>query len=146
VRVKAGTLSGRGTIAGPVTVGNGAGPSAFLAPGTEGIATLTIQSEIILNADSNYAYTINTKNARADEAIANGVTINAGAVFSISAAGHRRLPAGTAFTAINNTAATPISGPFSNLADGSTVTVGANPFQASYEGGDGNDLTLTVVP
>jgi hypothetical protein len=26
------------------------------------------------------------------------------------------------------------------------VTVNGNNFQASYTGGDGNDLTLTVVP
>ena len=35
---------------------------------------------------------------------------------------------------------------FSNLADGSTVTLGINKLQVSYSGGDGNDLTLTVVP
>jgi hypothetical protein len=47
---------------------------------------------------------------------------------------------------INNTAATPIAGTFSNLADGSTFTVGSNNYQVNYEGGTGNDLTLTVVP
>jgi len=25
------------------------------------------------------------------------------------------------------------------------ITIGSNKFQANYEGGDGNDLTLTVV-
>jgi hypothetical protein len=55
------------------------------------------------------------------------------------------LTAGTVFTLINNTATTPIAGTFSNLADGATVTIGSNNFQASYSGGDGNDLTLTVV-
>ena len=33
-----------------------------------------------------------------------------------------------------------------NLPDGSTFTAGRNNYQASYEGGTGNDLTLTVVP
>ena len=47
---------------------------------------------------------------------------------------------------INNIAATRIKGTFSNLADGSIITIGSNTFQVSYEGGDGNDLTLTVVP
>jgi len=56
------------------------------------------------------------------------------------------LPIGTVFTAISNTSEAPISGTFFNLADGSTFTVGSNTFQATYEGGDGNDLTLTVVP
>ena len=49
-------------------------------------------------------------------------------------------------TLISNTSATPISGTFSNLPDGSIVTINGNNFQASYSGGDGNDLTLTVVP
>ena len=33
-----------------------------------------------------------------------------------------------------------------NLPDGATITSGNNTFQANYEGGNGNDLTLTVVP
>lgn len=37
-------------------------------------------------------------------------------------------------------------GTFSNLADGSTFTVNGNTFQADYERGTGNDLTLTVEP
>lgn len=45
-----------------------------------------------------------------------------------------------------NTAVTPSSGSFSNLPDGAIINVSGNNFQASYEGGDGNDLTLTVVP
>jgi hypothetical protein len=56
------------------------------------------------------------------------------------------LPVGTVFTAINNTSATPISGTFTNLPDGSTVFAGGKNCQVSYEGGDGNDLTLTVLP
>jgi len=47
---------------------------------------------------------------------------------------------------IRNTSADPISGTFSNLPDGAIVNVNGNNLQASYEGGDGNDLTLTVVP
>jgi hypothetical protein len=49
-------------------------------------------------------------------------------------------------TVINNTAAAAITGTFSNLADGAIVNMNGNNLQASYEGGDGNDLTLTVVP
>jgi autotransporter-associated beta strand protein len=53
---------------------------------------------------------------------------------------------GTVITVISNTSATPISGTFSNLPDGSTINVGGRNCQVSYSGGDGNDLTLTVVP
>ena len=44
------------------------------------------------------------------------------------------------------TGAKPISSTFSNLPDSGIVNVNSNNLGASYEGGDGNDLTLTVVP
>jgi hypothetical protein len=62
------------------------------------------------------------------------------------ARGNQALPLGTIFIAIDNRSAQPIAGNFSNLPDGSTFTVNNNTFQASYEGGDGNDLTLIVAP
>ncbi|MDQ3198362.1 MAG: hypothetical protein M3Q46_04105 [Verrucomicrobiota bacterium] len=52
---------------------------------------------------------------------------------------------GLVLTLISNTSANAISGQFSNLPDGAIVTIGGNNFQADYLGGDGNDLTLTVV-
>ena len=58
----------------------------------------------------------------------------------------RPIPVGRIFTPINNTGPEPIIGGFSNLIDGAVVTVGSNRFRANYHGGDGNDLTLTVVP
>ena len=61
-----------------------------------------------------------------------------------------RLPAASSLraavlTIINNTATTPIAGTFTNLPEGAQV-FGRRAFQVSYKGGDGNDLTLTVVP
>ena len=78
--------------------------------------------------------------------IANGVTIDSGAQFNFVAFANKTLRVGKVFVVISNTAATPISGTFANLPDGSTFTAGANRFQVSYSGGDGNDLTLMVVP
>jgi hypothetical protein len=37
-------------------------------------------------------------------------------------------------------------GTFRKLPDDGIVTINGNNLQANYEGGDGNDLTLTVVP
>jgi hypothetical protein len=53
---------------------------------------------------------------------------------------------GTVAIVINNTAATPIAGEFENLPDGLVFTSEDNTFQVDYEGGDGNDLTLTRIP
>jgi hypothetical protein len=33
-----------------------------------------------------------------------------------------------------------------NLPDDGVLSIGEKNFQANYEAGDGNDLTLTVVP
>lgn len=145
VEVNAGILGGRGTIAGTVTVGNGTGARAVLAPGRseDKAGTLRIQSALTFNSDATYKFELKTKRAIADKVIANGVTIS-GARFSFVSCGSSALLPGTVFTVIDNTAATPIAGTFSNLADGSTLVADGNTFQVSYEGGDGNDLTLTV--
>lgn len=148
VQVNAGTLGGAGTIGGPVTVGTGSGSGAFLSPGITVAShrTLTLRGSLTFNSDASYRCGFNSSTSRADKVVANGVTINGGAQFSFEDSNASALPLGTVFTVISNTAATPIAGTFSNLADGSTIIIGSNTFQASYEGGDGNDLTLTVVP
>lgn len=146
VQVNAGTLGGSGTIGGAGTVGTGSGAGAFLAPaaGTVRQATLTIQSTLTLEADSTYTYTFKAKGrrSRTDQIIANGVTIN-GATIAVQGTVQGALQAGSVLTVISNTSANPI---FSNLADGAIVSVEGNDLQANYQGGDGNDLTLAVVP
>ena len=149
VQVNAGTLAGRGTIAGAVTVGTGSGAGAVLAPGGSGGKPgnpLTIQSTLTFKSDATYKVDLNSLHVIADEVIVNGVTIENGALFSLLGSGQGILAPGTVFTVIDNTSGTPIAGTFANLADGSTLTVKRNTYQANYEGGDGNDLTLTVVP
>jgi autotransporter-associated beta strand protein len=147
VQVNAGTLVGRGIIAGAVTVGTGSGASAVMAPGRRELkpGTLTIQSTLTFNSDATYEVSLNTNDAIADQVVANGVIIS-GARFSLVDHGRFALTQGTVFTVIDNDSGTPIAGRFANLADGSIFTKHGNTFQASYEGGDGNDLTLTVMP
>jgi autotransporter-associated beta strand protein len=148
VLVNGGRLGGTGLITGAVTVGSGSGSGAFLSPGPNKVrvGTLTIQHALSFHPDGTYEFSLNSDMTVADNVLANGVTIDAGAQFAFTSVGTAILPAGTAFTVISNTAVTPIAGTFANLADGSTVVIGSNTYQVSYSGGDGNDLTLTVVP
>ncbi len=150
VQVEGGKLGGKGMIAGAVTIGRGSGAGAVLAPGyLHGVGrpgALTIQSPLAFRSDGTYQMELNSSNVTADEVIANGVTINAGAQFSFLDFGSASLPQGTVFSAINNTAANPIAGAFVNLPDGSTFTNNGNTYKVNYKGGDGNDLILTVVP
>ncbi len=149
VSVNTGTLGGSGVISGAVTIGTGSGGGAFLAPagGTKRQATLTSQSALTFNADATYTYTFRARGnrTRTDEVVAVGVTISGGATLVSRGTIQGTLPAGLVLTVINNTSATPINGTFSNLPDGAILTINGNKLQASYEGGDGNDLTLTVV-
>jgi autotransporter-associated beta strand protein len=149
VQVTGGTLSGDGSIGGAVTIGGGSGPAALaprVHPGKE--ATLTIQSSLTFQTGGTYLYNFkaNRNNSKADEVIANGVTITGSATLTVDGKVDGRLRVGTTLILISNTAATPIAGTFANLPDGSILTIDGTHFQASYEGGDGNDLTLTVVP
>lgn len=148
VQVNAGRLGGKGTIAGAVIVGTGSGPGAVLTPGNNATThgTLTIQSTLTFKSDATYNFSLRSSISAADEVVANGVTINSGAQFTFAGVGATALSTGKVFKVIDNTAATSITGVFSNLADRSTFTSNGSTYQANYEGGDGNDLTLTVVP
>ena len=145
VQVKAGTLSGTGKISGAVTVATGTSAATLLPGAATEPGTLTLQSTLTFSPLATYKFVINSSTPIADEVLANGVTIKRGAQFSFTDLGSAVLPTGTAFTVISNTSANRIAGTFANLADRSTFTAGSNTFQANYKGGDGNDLTLTVV-
>jgi autotransporter-associated beta strand protein len=147
VRVNAGNLGGNGKIRGTVIVGTGGGSGAGLAPGKNSVTpgALAIGKTLLLMPDATYRVTLNSSEVAADKVSARGVRIRSAQIALLDLA-TGVLPPGTVFTVIENTSPNPILGTFSNLVDGSTITVRNNTYQASYEGGDGNDLTLTVVP
>ena len=150
VQVNSGTLGGSGIISGTATIGSSGGSSAFLAPAatTGKQMTLHLAGALTFKRGGTYTWTIssNRQEVLSDEVVANGVTIESGARFTVVPTVHGSLSQGTIFTVISNTAATPIAGTFANLADGITLDFGPNHLMVSYEGGDGNDLTFTVVP
>lgn len=102
---------------------------------------------LILQADGTYIFTFQARRnqARADEVIANGVTINSDATIHIKGQANGVLRPGLTLTVLSNTSPNRIVGAFANLPEGTILTVNGNDFLASYTGGDGNDLTLTVV-
>jgi autotransporter-associated beta strand protein len=147
VQVDGGILGGTGIIAGETSIGLGTTAPAILKPSAGGKkpATLTIQSALHFKGGA-FDYQVDTRKAQGDQVVANGVSIENQDAFNFATVSNRKLPVGQVFIAISNTAATPISGTFGNLPDGATFRAGKNTFQANYEGGDGNDLTLTVIP
>jgi hypothetical protein len=142
------SFGGSGAIGAGVKIGTGSGTGATLAPGPGGRppGTLQIKRALTFNSDGIYQAQVNSSNASADSVVADGVTINAGAQFAFADLGNGTLAHGTVFTIISNTSTSPSAGTFSNLPDGSMFTANGNTYQVSYEGGDGNDLALTVIP
>ncbi len=143
-----GLLGGIGVIAGDAIIGSGQGSGAQLAPSSGGAkpSALTLQGSLKFHQGSAYLAKIYHASMTADEVIANSIVIESGATFTPISADSGTLPVGTVLTVISNTSAVGIAGNFSNLPDGAIVAIGPNNFQANYEGGDGNDLTLTAVP
>lgn len=148
LKVNAGVLGGRGFISGNVTVGTDNGPGAALrtAINTRELINLVIRGSLTLKSDASFQSRLHPDRNQADRVTANGVTIGDGAMFGFIGQRFASLPEGSVFTVIDNQSSTPISGHFTNLPDGGTITYSVTSFQANYEGGNGNDLTLTVVP
>jgi hypothetical protein len=126
---------------------NISGNGSFLAPGASvnQPGTLTLQSSLTFLSDGFFNVGL-SRGPAVSQVVANGVTIQAEAQFAFFNNRGVTVPVGTVFILINNTAATPIGGVFENLPDGLIFTDQGNRFQIDYEGGDGNDLTLTRIP
>ncbi|WP_052703348.1 Ig-like domain-containing protein [Comamonas thiooxydans] len=137
-----GTLAGTGILGGNVTVQS----SGLLSPGNAGAGSLTINGNLQMNAGSVLAVEINgtTAGTQYDQVVVNGAVIVAGATLSAT---HGYTPGlGDVYTIISNNLADAVTGSFSGLAEGGTLTAGGNSIQltANYAAGDGNDFTLTA--
>jgi autotransporter-associated beta strand protein len=146
VTILAGTLGGNGTIDGAALVGTSG--KGRIAPGAGGRdpATLHLLGNVHFFNNGSLACKFYPSRGASDSVNAGAVTIDARALFSISNVGTGQFALGTVLTLITNVGASPIFGNFINLRDGETLTVNGNTFLVDYSGGDGNDLTLTVVP
>jgi autotransporter-associated beta strand protein len=148
VHINSGRLGGTGIIAGSVTLGDRRG-RAILSPGKKfnfKPGTLTIQGSLLFNPGATFSVGLNRDLPAVDRIVANGVTIGKHVVFSFASLGSGVLCPGKVFTVIENTSVAPIAGTFGNLPDNAVLTANDRNLRVSYEGGDGNDLTLTVVP
>jgi autotransporter-associated beta strand protein len=140
VTVTGGTLGGTGTT-GPLTASGGS-----VAPGNSpGIHTAN--GNVAINFASSFVVELNglTSGTQYDQLKVNG-TVNLGGATLSATLGSGFAPAvGTAFTLIDNDGTDAVTGMFSGLPQGATVTFGGLPFTVKYTGGSGNDVVLTVV-
>jgi fibronectin-binding autotransporter adhesin len=140
-------------VANGVTIGTGGGGTATLELGNAAGATLVtgtfaLGSTLTLDSDANFIFSLNSTGGGAGSG-ASSLTalgdVSLGGTFSIDdiATSQGTLSLGDTFTVISTTA-NDLSGNFTNLANGGTITDGPNTFQASYNDAAGT-VTLTTV-
>ena len=144
--VTGGGFGGTGRIVQSLVVGGAGAP--FVSPGVrrDDTGSIIMIYGLTFNSGGTYRCSMDTIRSEADQISATTVTISPDAHFVLVAHGTEPLPAGTVFTVIKNDGSQPIAGAFGDLGEGAIISAGGNNLQASYSGGDGNDLTLTVVP
>ena len=124
------------------------GANPIILAGTSGLKTLNANGTITLSPGTG-GIQIAPSTVADETAISSNTFTSPAAPLSLTLSAAPTV--GQKFTIVSNTAAaaTPISGTFSNLAEGAILTTIFNGktynFKASYLGGDGNDLVLTNV-
>ena len=107
-------------------------------------AQVSIAGNLVLTNDDTTPFEINGTNPLTDyDNYVVGGSVSLGAATFTLSRGFNPVP-GNSFTIINKTSPGLIPDTFNGLAEGSTITVGGVPFTISYQGGDGNDVVLTV--
>ena len=146
VATNAAQLSGSGFVSGAVTIGDAA-PSApaTLSPGAAGVGTFTIAGTLSLESTAIFRLEINTDTFASDRVIANGLDLADGATLFALDLGSARLAPGVTFMIAENTSSNATNGFFSGLGEGTQFAIGSSSFAISYQGGNGNDITLTSV-
>jgi autotransporter-associated beta strand protein len=133
-----GTLGGSGTVGEIVCAGT-------LSPGTSpGILT---SSNLTFSSGGIYQVQLTGPVAGTgyDQMNVHGTNNLANASLQVVPAFSAPVGIGTQLTIINNDLADPITGTFNGLPNGAVFSAGFFKFQINYNGGDGNDVVLTVV-
>ncbi len=141
-----GTLQGRGTV-GNVEVRassgrSGRGGTVFvgLSPGILNTKSVRFEAGTSLQIELNGP----APGTGYDQLNATG-SVDLGGADLIRSLGYTPTP-GTTFTILNNDGTDPIVGRFNDLPEGAFLTLSGQPFQITYQGGDGNDVVLIYAP
>jgi hypothetical protein len=111
--------------------------------------TFALGSTLTLDSDANFIFSLNSTGGGAGSgasSLSAAGDVSLGGVFSIDdiATSQGTLTLGDTFTVISAPGGD-LSGTFTNLANGGTITDGPNTFQANYNDGSGTLILTTVA-
>ncbi len=148
-----GSVSGRsfaGSFArrtGPITSGTGGG---ILSPDTDfsELRTLSLALNPATTFRTVFQDSLFPNDPHYDLTFVQGTIDLGGAAFELVRPSGFVPPAGDAIVIIENDGTDPIIGTFAGMPEGQITTIGNVTYQISYEGGDGNDVSLlfNVLP
>jgi len=135
-----GILGGTGSLAN-VTFREGSMLAPGLSPGCLSFTSLTME------AGSTYEVEINGETACSgyDQAQVSGAVDVTDAILDVQRLSSYSPTNGTQFIIIDNDGTDAVTGAFEGMPNGSTFTVDGVTYRINYDGGDGNDVVLTVI-
>jgi autotransporter-associated beta strand protein len=135
------TLGGTGTISGAVTINSG----GTLAPGAGGTSIFNTGNLTLASGSAlDIALNGNTAGTGYDKVNVTGTVAVSGSILNLS--GTRSAHDGSSLTIIDNGSAGAVTGTFQGLAEGASDIFNGVSYLASYQGGTGNDVTLSAQP
>jgi autotransporter-associated beta strand protein len=142
VKVYNGIFGGNGTVNSNVTIYAGGAHRPGNSPGRE-----SINGDYSLNTNGQLMIEINGNTAGTDydqlriQGADNVITL--GGLLQVTAVSG--LSSNSVFTVIDNQTTNAISGTFSGLANNATFDASGYTWRVNYDGGDGNDVILTIL-
>ncbi len=132
-------LQGEGQVAG-LEVQTG----AVVAPGNSP-GCIVSDGDLELNGTYEFEIEEDTECTGYDQLDVTGAVDITGATLEISLLDDYNFDVDTEFILINNDGSDDVTGEFDGLEEGDTITVDGNDFEISYEGGDGNDVSVLAI-
>ena len=132
-------LMGSGKVAGLEVQRGGT-----VAPG-ESPGCIESDGDLTLNGTYEFEIDNNTVCTGYDQLDVTGAVDVTGATLELSLLDGYGFDEGDEFILINNDASDDVTGEFAGLAEGAEIVVDGNTFVLSYEGGDGNDVSVLAA-
>ena len=132
-----GVLKGTGTVA-SVFVATGATIAPGMSPGCLSTGDMTIMGTYQVDIGGTTAC------SGYDQLKVTGAVDITGATLTPSLYGGFTPAVGQSYTIIDNDASDAVTGTFTGIAEGGTITADGVTYTVTYKGGDGNDVVLTV--
>ena len=150
VDLAGGILAGDYATVSRITSSSGGGVSPGYVPGYvpggEIIPGVLFCGNVVWNPNTTYFVELGSPfDGDYDRLVVTGTVNLGGSRLNLSLAQLYKPVAGHTLTILSNDLTDAVTGTFAGLAEGDTVSAGGSHFRISYAGGDGNDITLTVL-